>query len=743
MPHRRKTIWLSVMIGLLSGALLSGCGPGQSQPGETVPVNLSLVLENQEARSQSGPSKFVAFVQEWILGLSTAWAQAASEIATIQVQVSGPEISIPVTETVSVPPDSTSGTIIPVSIQAPVGPNRTIYVAGFNAAGRKLFSGSQVVHLAAGTPANVTITLVRTFTVTVQKQGTGNGTVTSSPAGIDCGGTCSSQFDDGTSAALTAAAEPESTFAGWSGGGCSGTGSCTVTTNATVAAIFNSAVGTARLTVTKSGTGTGTVTSNPSGINCGDGCTANFTTRSSVSLTAAPSGGSTFAGWSGACSGTGPCTVVMNGNQTVTAQFTAAPTELLTVTKTGNGTVTSTPAGISCGATCSAGFASGSTVTLTAVGTGGSTFSGWGGACSGAGSCAVTMNGNQTVSASFTPPVATATLTVTTAGTGAGSVSSSPAGINSCSATCTADFTVGTSVTLTPAAAGGSAFSGWSGACTGTGACVVVMSADQSVTATFTAEPTTATLTVTKTGAGTGMVSSTPAGINSCASTCSAGFTSGSPVTLTPTATDGSTFAGWSGACSGTGSCEIVMNGNQSVTATFNPPVATATLTVSKTGPGSGTVTSSPAGINCGPTCSASFASGTSVTLTAASAEGATFMGWSGGGCGGTGTCTTVMSDSQTVVAQFETTPNVDTLTVSKTGTGSGTVTSSPSGINCGTTCTFSFTSGTEVTLTATPELGSVFAGWSGSGCSGTDATCVVEVDRNRTVTATFDMGIP
>ncbi len=77
------------------------------------------------------------------------------------------------------------------------------------------------------------------------------------------------------------------------------------------------------------------------------------------------------------------------------------------------------------------------------------------------------------------------------------------------------------------------------------------------------------------------------------------------------------------------------------------------------------------------------------------------------------------------------------TLTVSKSGTGSGTVTSSPAGINCGSTCSHAYTQGTAVTLTAHPATGSKFTGWSGSGCSGT-ATCKVTMSANHAVTATF-----
>jgi hypothetical protein len=77
------------------------------------------------------------------------------------------------------------------------------------------------------------------------------------------------------------------------------------------------------------------------------------------------------------------------------------------------------------------------------------------------------------------------------------------------------------------------------------------------------------------------------------------------------------------------------------------------------------------------------------------------------------------------------------TLQVSKNGTGGGTVTSSPSGISCGTTCSRSFSGGTNVTLTAVPASGSVFAGWSGS-CTGT-GSCVVQINNDKSVTATFN----
>jgi uncharacterized repeat protein (TIGR02543 family) len=104
------------------------------------------------------------------------------------------------------------------------------------------------------------------------------------------------------------------------------------------------------------------------------------------------------------------------------------------------------------------------------------------------------------------------------------------------------------------------------------------------------------------------------------------------------------------------------------VTATFT--LIQYTLTVSKTG--SGTVTSSPAGISCGATCSASYASGTSVTLTASAATGYSFTGWSGA-CSGTGTCTVSMTTNRNATANFSQTTTSNTATLAWDPPASGT----------------------------------------------------------------------
>ncbi len=179
-------------------------------------------------------------------------------------------------------------------------------------------------------------------------------------------------------------------------------------------------------------------------------------------------------------------------------------------------------------------------------------------------------------------------------------------------------------------------------------------------------------------------------------------------------------------------------NGDNSIIQTSSGEATLARLSVTTDGSGAGSVTSAPAGINCGATCGAYFAIGSSVTLTATAAGGSSFTGWSGSGCSGTSTCTVTMSEARAVTAEFAVVPPGQfDLMVSKSGTGAGTVTSSPAGINCGSDCSETLPSGTSVTLTAAPAADSTFTGWSGSGCSGT-STCTVVMSEARAVTAQF-----
>ena len=155
-------------------------------------------------------------------------------------------------------------------------------------------------------------------------------------------------------------------------------------------------------------------------------------------------------------------------------------------------------------------------------------------------------------------------------------------------------------------------------------------------------------LTVTVAGGGGGTVSSSPGGISSCTGSCNATFTYGAPVTLTPTAVGvGAVFMGWSGDCIGPGPCILSMTLARSVTATFGFP-----LTVTKSGPGGGTLTSTPTGLSCGTTCAWNFAYGTGVSVQNAAGASSCFTHWSID-CSGSGTCSVTMDQPRTVDAGF------------------------------------------------------------------------------------------
>jgi len=239
------------------------------------------------------------------------------------------------------------------------------------------------------------------------------------------------------------------------------------------------------LTVSVTGTGSGSVSSNPSSVNCPGNCGASFNSSTSVTLTAVPGPGSTFAGWGGACSGTGGCTVAMNTAESVTATFNLISFQLSVILGgTGNGSVSSNPAGLSCAGICYSNFNSGTLVTLTATPASGSTFAGWSGACVGTGSCSVNVSAAKSVTATFNLNPTSFSLSVNLSGTGSGTVTISPAG-SSCPGNCTVFFNSGTSVTLTAVPATGSMFAGWSGACNGAAGCTVIMNTAEAVTATF------------------------------------------------------------------------------------------------------------------------------------------------------------------------------------------------------------------------------------------------------------------
>ena len=275
--------------------------------------------------------------------------------------------------------------------------NGTTYcyrVRAFNAAGNSAYSNENC----ATTPA-------ATFAVTLSRSGTGSGTVTSSPAGINCGTDCSETYPSGSPVTLTPVAANGSVFAGWSGNTDCADGNVTVNANIGCTATFN-LISNYTLTtsvvsqVTSGGSGSGRVVSNPNGIDCGTDCTESYTSGTVVTLTALPASNSKFTGWTGH-SDCSDGSVRMDANKTCTASF-AINDVTLSVAKKGNGMATSTPSGINCGSACSSSFVSGSTVSLRASAAPGFTFTGWSGAgCTGTADCNVTLTSSAVVTANF------------------------------------------------------------------------------------------------------------------------------------------------------------------------------------------------------------------------------------------------------------------------------------------------------------------------------------------------------
>jgi uncharacterized repeat protein (TIGR02543 family) len=236
----------------------------------------------------------------------------------------------------------------------------------------------------------------------------------------------------------------------------------------------------ATYSLTVSTTGNGTVTSTDGFIICPGTCSHSYPPNTQVTLNATPSGGWTFSGWSGACSGTGSCVVTMTQSLSVGATFTQPGYNTLTVSTSGNGTVTSTDGFISCPGTCSHSYPTNTQVTLNATPAQGWTFAGWSGACTGTGPCVVTMTQDLSVSATFTQ--LDYTLTVSTSGNG---TVISTDGYISCPGTCSHSYLSNTQVTLNATAGQGWVFGGWNGACLGTSSCTVTMTQPLSVDAIF------------------------------------------------------------------------------------------------------------------------------------------------------------------------------------------------------------------------------------------------------------------
>lgn len=484
----------------------------------------------------------------------------------------------------------------------------------------------------------------QTLTVTAPS----GGKVVSNPAGINCPGTCSASFPLGSTVTLAQTPNTGFVFTGWTGA-CSGTAGCTVQMYGarSVGASFAGLPSVTGMTVETRYWNLGAFTKT------GAGAQAYFNTLPT-----------NVAGYTNEPV---PVTQLVRNAQlftapTVGANLNLASRYVITMNATSTGPVQLRFSGdMGYGATMLVdgteatsfwGNAVGgqflfATSNLT-LGTHTITVIGFEDCCEGTSPLLEYNVGNGWMTA-VAPALPAIPLSVSlTAGTG--TVISSPTGIN-CGAICTANFATGSQVVLTATPAQYFGFNGWGGACTGTAQCVVRMLApSRSVTATFSRIAWPVTLTTNGTGGGT--VTTSPAG-TSCGTNC-VQFAPGTSVTFTATPDANSTFASWTGLTGCTTSpCTVTVNSALTVAATFNKKQYVVTVTPS--GTGTGAVTSSPAGISCGSVCAASFALGSTVTLTAAPLPGSSFAGWTGAcvAAGSNPVCTVSVTGVLGVGVQF------------------------------------------------------------------------------------------
>ena len=329
------------------------------------------------------------------------------------------------------------------------------------------------------------------------------------------------------------------------------------------------------------------------------------------------------------------------------------------------------------------------------------------------------------------PTNQTVTLAVDKVGDGEGTVASANGAI-ACGNDCSEELEAGSTVTLTAAADDGSAFVGWEDVDCDGQSCPVTLDDDLTVRAVFDLVPLEdRTLSVEVRGSG----SVSGEGID-CPDDCDETLEAGTTVTLTAAADDGSAFARWEDVeCEQEGqeegSCTVTLAENTTVGAVFEQ--GARTLTVSRRGDGSGSV--SGEGIDCPDDCDETFEAGSTVTLTAAAADGSAFARWEDVECEQEEqekeSCTVTVDDEMTAVAVFE-----PVVTLSIKNAGSGTVTIDPGGIDCDG-CNADFAKGAEVTLTPVPDDGWVFAGW-GKVCDGMKGDCTVVLTESTVAVAEF-----
>jgi hypothetical protein len=365
-------------------------------------------------------------------------------------------------------------------------------------------------------------------------------------------------------------------------------------------------------------TGDGTVTSTPTGIDCGILCSYYFEKNESVSLAATASTGSAFKGWSwgGAIASTAnPFNISMNADKSITANFQLE--EYTLAVTSDHGTVTKSPD--------QATYHYGDVVQLTAVADPTYTFANWSDAATGfSNPLSITIQGNTTLTAHYLQNAHLLTIT-----SDRGTVRKNPD---------QAVYLEGAVVQITAIPDPGARFDLWSGAIYGPqNPANITIHGDTSVTASYSLLEYTLTITSDH-----GTVTREPDQPT---------YHYGDVVHLTASPDPDFSFTNWSGdAASTTNSLDLTIYGNTALTASYS--LNSYSLSVIKTGNGSGTVTSVPIGIDCGDSCSNRFTAGTTITLSETPASTSLFQSWAGG-CTGADTCTVELHSDITITADF------------------------------------------------------------------------------------------
>ena len=582
--------------------------------------------------------------------------------------------------------------------------------------------------------------------------------------------------------------------------------------------------------------GSGIITSSPTGINCPGDCTVQYTLGTPVILSATPATGFVLTGWvvsdGEICAPTKTCTVTVNVAKTVTATF--APTFAMTITDLQNGTVTSSPTGITCGSDCTEPYLSETLIVLTATPNAGYALTGWSGTATGCigtvspvtvtmGTAPVTCTptfafipipatlsvGNNSIGEDFT--TTTVTVSLSTPATLPVTVTLIPSFPSTAS---NMDYTLPTTITILPGQSSGSVTltvvndTSVEGTemvtitvnC-GTGSnCVVLTPISQTVTitdndvptmslsafspTTISEGPTGTTTTITATLSVAAIATTTITLAQTAGTATTTDYTLPTTITILPGQSSGSVTL--------TVVNDTLVEGNETVTitatCTVNCTSASTPKTVTITDNDVPTVTLSVGAPSINETTGATSTlvtvtlnviSAQNVTVTLATSGTATTTDYTlatttvlilAGNTNASVTLSakddlldemdeTVIIDIASVTNGTESGTQTQTviildddhrLTIVNSGSGSGTTTStSTPAMNCtyagsgaGTgTCSGDFAAGTQVVLTASAASGSIFGGFTATGCSGT-GPCTVTMDGVKVVTAKFDQAV-